>query len=122
MPICEHHYAFPLVITTNAGAVCCFQTLGRYSNLGGVLPESGVPSSNILISLVKFTLAREIKHPQGDQWIRQQQIDTTYGTEINEKFCEKCKVEVHKFITGLTHRVRLIRDDNMHVQKVHYQL
>ena len=28
----------------------------RYSNLGGVLPESGVPKSNILISRAVLTL------------------------------------------------------------------
>ena len=56
LPFFEHHQAFLSVVTTNAGTVCCFQTF--LSNLGRVLPESGVPKSDILISLVVFTLAQ----------------------------------------------------------------
>ena len=42
LPLFENHEAFPLVVATNAGTVCCFQTFGQ-SNLGEVLPENGVP-------------------------------------------------------------------------------
>ena len=40
LPLFENHEAFPLVVTTNAGMVCCFQTFAQ-SNLGEVLPENG---------------------------------------------------------------------------------
>ena len=55
--IFEHYEAFLFVVTTNVtnttntGSVCCFQTF-NLCNLGAVLPESGVPQSDILMSLV----------------------------------------------------------------------
>ena len=55
LPIFEHYEAFLLVFTTNTDVICFFKLL-RYSNLCRVLPENGVPYSDILISLVVFTL------------------------------------------------------------------
>ena len=49
LPNFEHPEAFLLVVTTNAGAVCWFQTfLLQY-------PESGVAQSDILIKVVVHT-------------------------------------------------------------------
>ena len=54
-PIFEHYEAFLLVFTTNTDVICFFKLL-RYSNLCRVLPENGVPYSDILLSLVVFDL------------------------------------------------------------------
>ena len=72
----------------------------RHSNLGGVLPESGVPSSYILISLVEFTATRVIKH-QGPV-DKTKKMRNRYGAFKNSVKNAKLKTVIHSDLQSAT--------------------